>query len=90
MTSSNKIVCPGGHLIGWPSTSVEFSPGLVGLDYAIGRRVIVRDWYGAIEGRLDGWSATSPTAVSIALTLPDGRHIPAFSLSATREIEVLS
>ena len=79
------IIQPGST--GWPTSDREYAPGRVGLDYAIGRHVVIHDWYGRIRGSLTGWKATSPTAVIIALTLPDGSSIP-FSLSATRKIEV--
>lgn len=66
----------------------EFPPNLG--DSIIGRVVVIRDWYGEVRGKVlsvalgrAGYPAT------LELEAENGKHVPAFSLHTTREIQVL-
>lgn len=66
-----------------------FPPSLE--DAVVGRDVEIRDWYGDTRAEVLGVSlGLSGYPAALELRLEDGRHVPAFSLNCTREIEVLS
>jgi len=67
----------------------EFRPDLG--ESIVGRDVEIRDWYGDVRARVleVHISELSGYPCGLGLELADGRRVPVFALTSTREIEVL-